>query len=132
MSVGLLIITHNGIGNSLIKTAVSIMGSCPLETEIISVPLNCNPQRQNDKAIKLASKLDSGDGVLILTDLYGSTPSNIARSVNVARAVNMDKSILISGINLPMLLRIFNYPTLDLKAMAEKAISGGQQGVINS
>lgn len=132
MSVGLLIITHNGIGNSLIKTAVSIMGHCPLEIEVISVPLNCNPQRQNDKALKLASKLDSGEGVLILTDLYGSTPSNIARSVNVARAVNMDKSLLISGLNLPMLLRIFNYPTLDLKTMAEKAISGGQQGVIKS
>jgi len=132
MSVGLLIITHNGIGNSLIKTAVSIIGHCPLEVEIISVPLNCNPQRQNDKAVKLASKLDSGDGVLILTDLYGATPSNIARSVNTARAVNLEKSMLISGVNLPMLVRILNYPELDLKTMAQKALSGGQQGVINS
>lgn len=132
MSVGLLIITHNGIGNSLMKTAVSIIGHCPLAAEIISVPLNCNPQRQNTKAFKLAGQLDSGDGVLILTDLYGSTPSNIANAVNVTRAVNMQKSILISGINLPMLVRILNYPELDLNALAEKALSGGQQGTIQS
>ena len=132
MSVGLLIITHNGIGNSLIKTAISIIGHSPLEVEIISVPLNCNPQRQNEKAQKLASKIDSGDGVLILTDLYGSTPSNIAHAVNAARAVNKEKSKIISGINLPMLVRILNYPELDLKSMTQKALSGGQKGVIYS
>jgi len=132
MSVGLLIITHNGIGSSLLKTAISIIGQNPLEVEIISVPLNCNPQRQNDKALKLASNLDSGDGVLILTDLYGSTPSNIAHAVNAARTVNNEKSMIISGVNLPMLVRILNYPNLDLKSMTQKALSGGQQGVINS
>jgi PTS system ascorbate-specific IIA component len=132
MSVGLLLITHNGIGNSLIKTAVSIIGHCPLEVEIMSVPLNCSPERQNNKALKLAGKLDEGDGVLILTDLYGSTPSNIARSVNVARAVNMEKSMLVSGVNLAMLVSILNYPQLDLKAMAKKAISGGQKGIMHT
>ena len=58
MSVGLLIITHNGIGNSLLKTAASIIGSLPLKAETMSVPLNCSPERQNTKGIKLASELD--------------------------------------------------------------------------
>ena len=129
MSIGLLIITHNGIGNSLLKTAISIVGHNPLAIEIISVPLNCNPQRQNDKALKIAEKIDSGDGVLILSDLYGSTPYNIARAVNTAYK---EQSALLSGINLPMLLRVLNYPQLDLKSVTQKALSGGQQGIINS
>jgi len=129
MSIGLLIITHNGIGNSLLKTATSIVGHNPLTIEIISVPLNCNPQRQNDKALKIAEKIDNGDGVLILADLYGSTPYNIARAVNNAYK---GSSALLSGINLPMLLRVLNYPQLDLKAVTQKALSGGQQGIINS
>lgn len=129
MSVGLLIITHNGIGNSLIKSAISIIGCSPLEVEIMSVPLNCSPERQNSKGMKLAEKLDNGDGVLILTDLYGSTPSNIGRAISKTRSVNGQKSMLLSGINLPMLVSILNYPHLDLTAIAKKAISGGQKGI---
>ena len=129
MSVGLLLITHNGVGNSLIKTAVSIIGHSPLDVEIMSIPLNCNPERQNTKGIKLAEKLDTGDGVLVITDLHGSTPSNIGRSICKARSVNKDKSVLISGINLAMLVTILNYPHLDLNAMAKKAIKGGQKGI---
>ena len=129
MSVGLLLITHDGIGNSLIKTAISIIGSSPLDVEIMSVPLNCSPERQNSKGLKLAEKLDSGDGVLVITDLYGSTPSNIGRSICKSRVANKQKSALLSGINLPMLVSILNYPELDLNAMAKKALSGGQKGI---
>lgn len=129
MSVGLLLITHNGIGNSLIKTAVSIIGHSPLDVEIMSVPLNCSPERQNTKGIQLAEKVDSGDGVLIITDLYGATPGNIGRSICKARLANKEKSVLLSGINLAMLVTILNYPHLDLNAMAKKAIKGGQKGI---
>ena len=132
MSVGLLIITHDGIGNSLVKTAVSIIGSSPLEVEIMSVPLNCSPERQNTKGIKLAEKIDSGDGILILTDLYGSTPSNIARSISKVRSVNGQQSMLVSGLNLPMLVSILNYPHLNLNALTKKAISGGQKGTMQT
>ena len=132
MSVGLLIITHNGIGSSMLKSAISIIGSCPLNVEIMSVPLNCSPERQNTKGIKLASELDSGDGVLIITDLYGSTPGNIGRSICQARSLNNENSVLLSGINLAMLVSILNYPDLDLTAMAKKAISGGQKGIMQT
>ncbi|MEJ2143196.1 MAG: PTS fructose transporter subunit IIA [Gammaproteobacteria bacterium] len=132
MSVGLLIITHNGIGNSLLKSAVSIIGNCPLKVENMSVPLNCSPERQNSKGIKLASEVDSGDGVLILTDLYGSTPSNIGRSICQARSASNEKSVLLSGINLAMLVTILNYPDLDLTSMAKKAINGGQKGIMQT
>ena len=129
MSVGLLLITHDGIGNSLVKSAISIIGHSPLNVEIMSVPLSCSPERQNTKGIKLAEKLDSGDGVLVITDLYGSTPGNIGRSICKARSANKEKSVLLSGVNLAMLVTILNYPQLDLNTLAKKAIKGGQKGI---
>ena len=69
--------------------------------------------------------LDSGKGVLVLTDMFGSTPSNIAKEFCNNEAVNV-----VSGINLSMLLNIFNYPKLSLKVLTKKAIDGGKDGVM--
>ena len=123
MSVGLLIITHNNTGKSLLNTALSIMGNSCLNIEAMSIPLDCDTEKQHNKAMRMVKKLDDGEGVLVLTDLYGSTPSNIARSI-------LGENIrLVSGVNLPMLVKILNYPKLDLDDLLHKAISGGQQGV---
>ena len=124
MSVGLLIITHGDIGRSLLDTAVVVMGTCPLQTETLGIPMASDPDQQLERAQQYLQQLEQGDGVLILTDLYGSTPSNIAcklRNDNVA---------VITGLNLPMLIRVFNYPTLNLHELAEKAMGGGREGVI--
>ena len=69
--------------------------------------------------------LDSGDGVLILTDMFGSTPSNIAKEFSQKKNVNV-----ISGVNLSMLLNIFNYPSLNLREITKKALEGGKDGVM--
>ena len=71
-------------------------------------------------------KLDHGQGVLILTDIYGSTPSNIACALSTKENVR-----IISGINLPMLIRVLNYPNLELDELVLKAISGGQEGIMD-
>ena len=70
-------------------------------------------------------RLNLGSGVLVLTDLYGATPCNIASSLLKHPDVR-----LISGVNLAMVLRILNYSTLSLDEMAAKAIEGGKDGVI--
>jgi len=124
MSVGLLIITHGDIGRSLLDTAVVVMGTCPLQTATLGIPMASDPDQQLARAQQYLQQLEQGDGVLILTDLYGSTPSNIAcklRNDNVA---------VITGLNLPMLIKVFNYPTLNLHELAEKAMGGGREGVI--
>jgi len=63
--------------------------------------------------------------VLILTDLYGSTPSNIAN-----RLIDTHNARAISGANLPMLLRILNYPDMDLEALCDKAADGARDGIV--
>jgi len=122
--VGLLIITHNNVGGALFDAALSVVGSCPLPYEILSVTQNCSPEERIKKAQKYLETLNQEDGVLVVTDMYGSTPSNIATKLAA------DNVTIITGLNLPMLLRIMNYPNLPLDELADKALSGGQSGVI--
>ncbi|MGD8498275.1 MAG: PTS fructose transporter subunit IIA, partial [Chromatiales bacterium] len=97
MAVGLLLITHDGIGRDLLATALSTLGSSPLETASLSVSQTDEPDAVLARAIELADAMDDGDGVLVLTDMYGSTPSNIA-----SRLVRERGWRLIAGVNLPM------------------------------
>lgn len=123
--VGLLIITHNNVGGALFDAATSVLGTCPLPFEVLPVSQNCDPEERFAKANKYLTKLaQPGDGVLVLTDMYGSTPSNIATRLAA------DKVTIITGMNLPMLVRVMNYPDLSLSKLAHKAVSGGQTGVI--
>lgn len=125
MSAGLLIITHDGIGAALLGTATFMLGACPLQTKLITASRDCSPEELVADALEVITTLDAGDGVLILTDLYGSTPSNIAKLV--ASKVNIRT---VSGLNLSMLIRVLNYPELELQQLADKAISGGKDGIM--
>ena len=126
MSVGILIITHGEMAQQLILTATSTLGGkLPLDCRALSVSPSCNPDNSLNKAQSLLDDLMSDDGVLILTDIYGSTPSNIANHFE-----KLDNISVIAGINLPMLIRILNYPALSLPEMTEKALSGGHDGIM--
>lgn len=125
MMVGLLIISHDGLGHALFETVTSTLGRCPMEVRILSVARDADPDQLAARAHTLASEIDHGDGLLVLTDIYGSTPSNIACRLQDLPAVRV-----VAGLNLPMLFRILNYPTLGLDALTDKALSGGRDGVI--
>lgn len=122
--VGLLVITHNNVGGALFDAAISVLGSCPLPYEILPVSQNCDPEERFQQSQKHLAKLNQADGVLVITDMYGSTPSNIATKLAA------ENITIITGINLPMLIRVMNYPKLPLEKLANKAVSAGQTGVI--
>ena len=126
MTVNILLITHDDIGQSLLVAAINTLGFCPLSAELLSVSLDCEPQQIIDRARKTIESLNQGEGVLILTDIYGSTPSNIACSL-----LDEDNVRVVSGINLPMLIRVLNYPNLELDELVLKAVSGGKEGIMN-
>lgn len=125
MSVGILLITHSGIGGALLNVAYGTFGTLPLEVSQLSVSRDPEPELLVAKAGYLVRKLDSGDGVLVLTDMFGSTPSNVAQGLQQQGFAIQ----VIAGLNLPMLFRILNYPSLKLDQLAVKAISGGQDGI---
>jgi len=125
MSVGLLLISHNGVASSLLDTARKMLGTTPLATRVLDVPFDAPVDIVQQQAQDYIKTLDRGHGVLILTDLYGSTPCNIAKNLLVSSGFR-----LVSGLNLPMLVRILNYPEVDLDEMTEKAVTGGKDGIL--
>jgi PTS system ascorbate-specific IIA component len=125
MKVGLLIVAHDRLGTALMETATGTLAHCPLNADVLSVTRDCNPEEARAEARRLAHELDQGAGVLVLTDMYGSTPSNVACSL-----LDIPRVRVIAGVNLPMLIRIFNYPDFDLDELARRALAGGRDGVM--
>jgi PTS system ascorbate-specific IIA component len=125
VSVGLLLITHHRIGEELLRTAVVTFGGCPMQTRTLNVNADTDPDQLLDQARRHVRDLDQGVGVLVLTDCFGSTPSNIA-----TRLLEEGGIRVVSGVSLPMLIRVMNYARLPLGDLSNKAVSGGFEGIV--
>lgn len=124
MSVALLLVTHKEIASSLIEVASSIVNDSPDNFACVEVPMDAPVDVMESKINDLLNQLDRNDGLLILTDMYGGTPSNIAKKL-----LHHEDTHFISGLNLPMLVKIMNYRNLPLAELSEKVLSGGKQGI---
>ncbi len=124
--IGILIVAHGTLGESLIHCASHVTGSRPLQLMQLGVTIHDDPTAILPQARELVKQLNSGDGVLILSDMYGATPCNI-----VCKLLEPGLVEGIAGVNLPMLIRALTYRNETLPIVMEKAISGGQEGVIN-
>lgn len=122
MIVNLLVITHDDIGKALVDSATVMLGVSPMKIDVIAINKTDSP---DDMTIKAEKLIDNNEATLVLTDMYGSTPSNIA-----CRLHNRSGVRVVGGINLPMLVRVMNYPRLSLDELVEKAVSGGRDGVL--
>ncbi len=127
MGVGILLVTHGRLGRQLLDTIEEMIGALPLPNAVVEIHRGQDPDQLIEQARRAADQLDQGGGVLLLTDAFGSTPSNIACAIR-----KRPNTCVIAGLNLPMLVRIFNYPALDLQRMAQSAIDGGRQGIIRA
>ncbi len=125
MSVKVIIISHLEIGNALLNAAKSAYSDeLPLAISTVEVQPDSDPDSLTTELKRISKSLDDGDGVLILADLFGSTPCNIARSLDDPNVT------IITGFNLPMLMRVLNYAHLPLTELADKAVEGGKNGIL--
>ena len=124
-AVGVLLVTHGKLGHFLLETMSDMIGALPLPTDVLEVRRVQATDVLLLQGRRMIERLDRGAGVLLLTDAFGSTPSNIAN-----RLAEAPRTAVVAGINLPMLVKIFNYPQLDLAAMTRAAVEGGQRGVV--
>ncbi len=124
MSVALLLITHQKIASSLLEVTASIVNETDSNTDYIEVPMDAPLDIMENSIRNKLSHLEQNDGLLLLTDIYGGSPSNLASKFN-----NQKKTRLISGLNLPMLVKIMNYRNLPLNELSEKALSGGRENI---
>lgn len=125
MTVGILLITHEGIGSAVLAVTSRLLNPLPLRAEALEVPFDGDPDQLLPRASAALRRVDGGDGILILTDLYGSTPSNLAYKL-AALGTPVRR---VSGLSLPMLLRVMNYAELDLGELPAVAGAGARNGV---
>jgi PTS system mannose-specific IIA component len=124
--IGILIVAHGAFGEALIHSASHVLGKRPLRVRQVGVTVHDDPEAILPQASELVRQLDQGDGVLVLTDIFGATPGNIALRLLVPGRVEG-----VSGVNLPMLIRALTYRDQGLALAVEKALSGGSEGVIH-
>lgn len=125
MSVALVTITHNGIGKATVQAAESILGNQAMTVRHCSFNAGDNVERFEAQVMETVREADEGDGVLVLTDLIGATPCNVAQRLAPSRHVRV-----LSGISLPMVLRVFTYARTDLAQLIQRAGDGARIGVI--
>ncbi|HEX4895480.1 MAG TPA: PTS fructose transporter subunit IIA [Solimonas sp.] len=126
MSVGILLVTHGKLGHHLLDTMREMMGELPLAADVLEVRRVSAHEVLISQGLKMIERLGGSEGgVLILTDAFGSTPSNIANKL-----CRDERTAVIAGVNLPMLIRIFNYPKLALPEMTRNALEGGARGIL--
>ena len=127
MAVGVLLLTHEGFGTSLLRVARRLLGAAPpLPLDAFEADWDRGVDEQLAAASVAMRRVDAGDGVLLLVDLYGATPARLA-----ARLAQLGTPARrVSGVGLPMLLRVLNYPEQSLDELARTAAAGARNGVV--
>ena len=124
--IGILIVAHGTLSDSLIRAVTHVLGSRPPQFEGMRVAAADDPLLLLPRARELVTELDSGDGVVIFSDIYGATPCNLA-----IKLLQPGRIEGVAGVNLPMLVRAFTYRAKGMDTMIKKAISGGCDGVLH-
>jgi len=123
--VGIVIVTHGDLGTEFLRTAEEIVGKLP-HVEAVSIQAVEKVERARKKIEAAVQRVDNGSGILILTDLFGGTPSNLVLSYLETGRVEV-----VTGVNLPMLMKL---PALreepNLRALAEKLAKYGQRNIL--
>jgi PTS system mannose-specific IIA component len=123
--IGILLITHGTLGESLIHCASHVLNKRPTRLKQLSITAQDDPFNLLPQARALVKELDDGEGVLILTDMYGGSPANIGAKLIVPGRIEG-----VAGVNLPMLIRVLTYRDKPLQTIVTKAVSGGCDGVV--
>jgi PTS system ascorbate-specific IIA component len=124
--IGVLVISHGAIGETLLASAEQILGARQAQVATLGVSRSDDPEKVLARARGLAAQLDSGAGVLVLTDMFGATPCNVA-----SRLLADGRVEGVSGVSLPMLVRVLSGRNGSLPAAVQRALTGGAEGVVH-
>lgn len=124
--IGLLIVAHGTLGESLIECATYVLGNRPAKLLPLDVRDCSNTNEIAAVARAQLAELDTGDGVLVLADIYGATPCNM-----LCNLIEPGRVDLVAGVNLPMLLKVLTYRHEPLAALVERAQRGGHDGIFH-
>lgn len=120
----LLLITHGRVGEAMMAMAIETLGKSPMPVGHLSVGIDDDPSGLLLQAREMVKAFNT-DNIIVLTDLFGATPSNVAARL----AEEFDNLVMIVGMNVPMLIRLLSYADQDLTVLVAKAIEGGRNGI---
>ena len=123
--IGILLITHGTLGEALVQCTSHVMNRRPPQLMQLGISGQDDPLDVLPLARRLVELVDSGDGVLILTDILGATPANTA-----ARLLEPGRVEGIAGVNVPMLLRALTYRGQGMEVLLKKTVAGACEGVV--
>mgnify|MGYP000365486708 FL=1 len=123
--IGILIVAHGTLGESFIQCAIHVLGERPTQLQQLGVTMHDDLNVVTQRARELVEQLDHGQGVLVLSDIYGATPCNVVCGLLIPGKVEG-----LAGVNLPMLIRALTYREETLETLVAKARSGGYDGVV--
>lgn len=124
MSVGLVIVTHGMTGAVLLEVAEFLLGESMSGISFVPVRQSGDNVTTPAEVEEAMARVDSGDGLLVLTDLIGASPSNL-----VAKRLEAHNAVMVTGLNLAMLMSVWNYRREPLGLLARKAVDSGRRGV---
>lgn len=125
--IGILLITHGGLGQALLECACHVLNRRPAQIAQLGVVAQDDPLDVLPLARQMLASVDTGEGVVVLTDIFGATPANIA-----GKLIDPEQHIeALAGVNVPMLLRVLTYREKDMTTLLQRAVSGGCDGVIH-
>lgn len=124
--IGILLITHDTLGEALLQCACHVLNKRPEQLLQLGVAAGDDPNDLLPLAQKLLKLVDTGEGVLVLTDIYGASPANLA-----GKLLQPGRVEGLAGINLPMLLRALSYRDKGMETLLTRATGGGRDGVLN-
>ena len=124
--IGILLITHGSYGEALVQNACHVLNKRPPQLNQLGLSAQDDPLDLLPLAHQMLHLVDDGDGVLLLSDLFGATPSNLALKLLEPSRVEG-----LTGVNLPMLLRALNYRDKGMATLLVRARDGGRDGILN-
>ena len=124
--IGILLITHGSFGEALVQNACHVLNKRPVHVNQLGVSAQDDPLDLLPLGRQMLDLVDNGDGVLILTDIFGASPSNLA-----IKLLEPGRIEGLTGVNLPMLLRALTYREKGMEILLQRARDGGRDGVFN-
>lgn len=123
--VGVIIVAHLKLSEEFLEAARIISNSNLDHFKAVSINLHDDPDQAREKILAAVKRIDTGDGILILVDMFGGTPSNLSLSL-----LDKGKTEIITGANLPMILEAASSSqTVPLSELVDILISGGRGGI---
>ena len=124
--IGILLITHGSFGEALVQNACHVLNHRPAQLNQLGVAAQDDPLDLMPLARQMLNLVDNGKGVLVLTDIFGATPANLA-----LKLLEPGRIEGLAGVNLPMLLRALTYRDKGWEILLARARDGGRDGVFN-